>query len=106
MNDRPPSETIVSAPPIRQNQTTTVLLWTGIVAGVVFIVAVVFFSGFFIGRVSSSDFGYRHFDGGGYPGMMSPRGGWPMGPGMMDPEDRWPFGREPSTTLAPPTPRP
>lgn len=64
-----------------------VLAWTGIIAGAVFIVAVVFFSGFFIGRSTDGfggDRGYHH----GTPGhgMMGPG---MMGPGMMGPSDQW-----------------
>jgi hypothetical protein len=43
-------------------------VWVGIVAGLMFIVALVFFSGFFIGRNS-----YGNFRGGYHqPGMMGP----------------------------------
>ncbi len=34
----------------RRNRLSQILVWVGIVAGVVFIVAVIFFAGFFIGR--------------------------------------------------------
>ena len=81
-----------------------------IVAGVMFIVALVFFSGFFIGRNS-----YDNFRGGYHqPGMMGPSQTgpygqmWPgmMGPGgMMGPYGPWP-GQQPPTTTAPTTPRP
>lgn len=64
------------------SQTTAILLWVGITAGLVFIVAVVFFSGFFIGRHSGGGFYDRDRDRGMYPGMM-----WPQrtGPGMTSP---------------------
>jgi hypothetical protein len=98
-------------PPYEQSRTgpNAILVWVGIVAGVVFIVAVVFFAGFFVGRSTS---GVSH---GGYqqPGMMLPGETgpygqmWPgmMGPGgMMGPNSQWP-GQQPTTT-APTTPRP
>jgi len=90
----------------RLNQT---LMWVGIVAGVVFIVAVVFFSGFFIGRSAHGNFrsGYQH-------GMMGPSQTGPygqMGPGMMGPGGMMgPYGPGPGqqtpTTTVPTTPRP
>lgn len=79
---------------IDRGNTNAILLWVGIAAGVVFIVAVVFFSGFFIGRHSGGFYGDRYHDM--YPGMMFPnRPGQygPMGPGMMSPQ--------PSATTAP-----
>ncbi len=61
---------------------TAVLAWVGIVAGIVFIVAVLFFSGFFLGRHSGWQ---RSYDGdrAGPAGMcpMTGAGGqMPMGP--------------------------
>ncbi|MDX1881853.1 hypothetical protein SBI63_00615 [Mycolicibacterium sp. 120270] len=101
----------VTTPPYDdvRHRPNSILVWVGIVAGVVFIVAVVFFAGFFIGRSSAG--GWR----GGYqqPGMMwpsqsGPYGQWGpgmMGPGgMMGPNYQWP-GQQPTTT-APSTPRP
>lgn len=92
------------------------LVWVGIVTGVVFVVAVVFFSGFFIGRNSSGNLWVnRDLDGGVYPGMMYPGqvGPYgPMGPGMMGPGGTWgPFGpwtpgQQSPTTTTPATPRP
>ena len=91
--------------PDRPNQ---ILAWVGIVAGVVFIVAVVFFSGYFIGRSAHGDFR------GGYPhGMMGPSQTGPYGQmwpgmtgpgGMMGPNVQWPGQQSPTT--APTTPRP
>ena len=92
-----------------------VLAWVGIIAGVVFIVAVVFFSGFVIGKHSGA--GYGRF--GGHEGMhMFHRGGPPpMGPAGMrsGPDQRGPGHTGPgspgsslTTTIAPtpsPTPR-
>ena len=63
--------------PSRLNQAA---VWVGIIAGVVFIVAVVFFSGFFIGKHSGGYFDRDH-RGDGY-GMY--HGGGPMGPRRHD----------------------
>jgi hypothetical protein len=78
--------------PSRLNQ---VAVWVGIIAGVVFSVAVVFFSGFFIGKHSGAYFGREH-RGDGY-GMY--HGDGPMGPddmmgpgAMMGPGQRGPMG--------------
>ncbi|BBZ20409.1 hypothetical protein [Mycolicibacterium gadium] len=68
-----------------------ILAWTGIAAGVVFIVAVVFFSGFFIGRSTDRDYHRDRWNempgpvmvG---PGMMGP--GMGPQPGQMDPPGR------------------
>ncbi|BBX05125.1 hypothetical protein [Mycolicibacterium moriokaense] len=91
-----------------------VLVWAGIAAATVFIVAVVFFSGFFIGRATDGA-GYpgRHHGGPG-PGMMGPGmmgpgmmgpGTGPMGPwppGQMGPSSRVPNSPPPPTTTATP----
>lgn len=79
------------------NQTNTILVWVGIAAGVVFIVAVVFYSGFYIGRDSSGPSTM-------YPGQTGPYG--PMGPGMMSTDGPWAPGQQTPTTTAPTTPRP
>ncbi|ABM14482.1 MULTISPECIES: hypothetical protein [Mycolicibacterium] len=89
------------------------LAWSGIAAAAVFIVAVVFFSGFFIGRATDG-FGGNRGQCQGTPGMMGPG---MMGPGMMGPQGSWspgnmgpsgPWGPgqwQPPTTT-PTTPRP
>lgn len=87
MTDRPESLTERTAVAQERRIVNQVLAWTGIIAGAVFIVAVVFFSGFFIGRSTDGfggDRGYHH----GTPGhgMMGPG---MMGPGMMGPSDQW-----------------
>jgi len=82
--------------PRRHSRLTAVAAWVGIVAGVVFIVAVVFFSGFFLGAHSGgSHVGWGH--GHRHHGSMMHRGGPPMfpmgprgdfdrpGPGMQPP---------------------
>ncbi len=92
----------------RRSGPNSILAWVGIAAGVVFIVAVIFFSGFFIGRSSSSTFrgGYHQ------PGMMWPSSTGPYDqrdPGMTGPGGMMgPSGPRPGqpTTTAPATPRP
>lgn len=91
-----------SDPPGRLGQ-----LWAavGIAAGVVFIVAVIFFSGFFLGRDTDGPYdsygGYRASSGGrdATCPMMGSGGG--MGPGMMGPGE----SMEPRQ-MATPTPQP
>jgi hypothetical protein len=95
-----------------------VLAWVGIVAGVVFVVAVVFFSGFFLGRHAGGP-GYGHFGSHhgrgihvfhrGGPQPMGPMARWPGGPmspiSPMSPGS--PSTPPPSTTTAPaPAPHP
>ena len=101
----------------RPNRVTTIAAWVGIVAGVVFIVAVVFFSGFVLGKNAG---GGHHRDGGpghgqmmfhrsGPPPMMGPRGqfdrpGTPFGPaqpGIQTPQQTQPGS---PTTTAPARP--
>jgi hypothetical protein len=102
------------------NRLYQVLAWVGIVAGVVFIVAVVFFSGFFLGRHSGPAHGHfgshqgrgvHFFHRTGPPPMgpmapMAPMGPMgPMGPGgSMGPSS--PSTPASPTTLPSPTPRP
>lgn len=69
----------------QRSRLTAVLLWVGIAAGVVFIVAVLFFSGFFLGRQIGWHRGYdgnRTVPSGTCP-MMGTGGQMPMGPGGM-----------------------
>ena len=74
------------APPARLYQ---VLAWVGIVAGVVFIVAVIFFSGVFFGRASGGHHGWHRGYQGGQMGPNESRDDCPMmrPAGMMGP--RW-----------------
>jgi len=85
----PPPESASAAPPpayaepSRRNRLTAAAAWVGIVAGLVFIVAVVFFSGFFLGAHSGGGHGgWGH--GHRQHGFMMHRGGqppmFPMGP--------------------------
>jgi len=79
----PPPAYVEPAPrPEGPNRLYQVLAWVGIVVGTVFVVAIIFFSGFFLGRHS----------GGGYHGDWGPKAGqfehrppmgpmWPGGPG-------------------------
>ena len=86
-----------------------VLVWAGIVAATVFIVAVVFFSGFFIGRsTDGADYPGRYHGGPG-PGMMGPgmMGPGMMGPGMMGPNSPstpGQMGPSPRVPIQPPPP--
>ncbi|MBI3212653.1 MAG: hypothetical protein HYZ38_02425 [Mycobacterium sp.] len=73
-------EPAVTAPVVverdKPNRLYQVAAWVAIVAGVVFIVGAVFFTGFFLGRQSGGGMHGGHF---GPPGVMIERGG-PMGP--------------------------
>ncbi len=81
-----------------------ILAWVGIIAGVLFIVAMVFFSGVFLGRVSG---GYHGWHRGYQSGQMGPevsmndcpmmRPGGMMGPGGM----MWPGGMGPGGMMGP-----
>ncbi|WP_054586079.1 hypothetical protein [Mycobacterium intracellulare] len=75
----------------------------GITAGVMFVVAVIFFSGFWLGR--ASDGGYRISSGGrdGACPMMQSGGG--MGPGLMGPGGSM-NPRQTATPTPQPTPHP
>jgi hypothetical protein len=80
----------------RPNRLYQALAWVGIVVGVLFIVGVVFFSGFVLGRSTGGQWGHhwRHGSMNECPMMQS--GGMPMGPGgMMGPT-------APSATPTPP----
>lgn len=97
----------------RRSRLSTVLAWVGIIAGVVFIVAVVFFSGFALGAHSGGHGGWqhhRHGDAMFHRGGPRPMGPWqypggPMGPGQMGPGGPMGPGGTPSPTpTAPPAP--
>jgi hypothetical protein len=107
MTDTPESPTERTAVVEERRTVNQVLAWMGIAAGAVFIVAVVFFSGFFIGR-STDDFGGNHGYHHGTPGpgmmgpsMMGPQG--PSGPGQMGPGSPTGPGQPQAPTT---TPRP
>lgn len=114
-------DTVVDRRPGRLNQ---VAAWVGIVAGIVFIVGSVFFTGFVLGKHSGHGGGWQHHRGGGQmelrggPGMMGPgmMGPGMMGPGMMGPgkmgpgnmgpdRDERPGPAQPPSPPAPPAPR-
>lgn len=83
-----------------------VLAWTGIIAGVVFVVAVIFFSGLFLGWSSGAHYGWHRGDYGGRNGTCPMMGsGGMMGPGGMGPSGTMGPQQSPTTT-APTTPRP
>jgi hypothetical protein len=91
----PPPVATTSEPVERRGHSrlTAVAAWVGIVAGVVFIVAVIFFSGFILGAHSGGRGGWHHGDGDrdfiihkGPPPMF------PMGPPRGEFERPFPFG--------------
>ena len=95
------------------------LAWVGIIAGVLFIVAMIFFSGVFLGRMSGGYHGWHRGHPNGsmdcpmmeHGGMMGPGGmghGGMMGPGGMDHGGMMGPGQPPSsaTPMPPFTQRP
>jgi hypothetical protein len=65
----------------RPSRLAVAALWVAIVAGVVFTVAVIFFSGFVLGRhAGGGGFHHRQFGHDHEFGMMFPHRGPPMGP--------------------------
>lgn len=96
------AESVYAGPVVhehRDHRLHRVLAWVGIVAGVVFIVAVVFFSGLALGRSSGYHGWHRGYPGPMGAGQMGPgqgggcpmmRSGGMMGPGGMDPDDMGP----------------
>ena len=110
--DQPMITPLVDATDHRDRRLRRALAWVGIVAGVVFIVAVIFFSGFALGRGSGGYHGWHR----GYQSHMGPGGGMNGCPmmrdggmgsgGMMDPEDMGPGMMRPSQSPASPTPAP
>ena len=103
----------------RPNRLAVIALWVAIVAGVVFTIAVIFFSGFALGRHAGGG-GYHHMQRGhdrqsgmifrhpgprmGPMGPMGPGGPFQQGPG--GPGSQSPQTPSPTVTPAPPTPRP
>jgi hypothetical protein len=86
----------------RPNRLNQALAWVGIVAGVVFVVAVIFFSGFIIGRTSGHHYGGHR----GYYHHVQMEPGQMMWPGQMGPGGPRRPGQQSPTTTAPSTPRP
>lgn len=88
MTERPES-TIESSAVTRPSRLGQAVAWVAIVAGVVFVVAVIFFSGLFLGASSGGHYGWhRGYDGGrnGTCPMMGPGG--MMGPQWTPPGPR------------------
>nr|WP_253867565.1 hypothetical protein [Mycobacterium sp. GA-1285] len=101
----------------RHSRLGAVAAWVGIVAGVVFIVAVIFFSGFVLGAHSGGHRGGHHgghdrdvsiFHRGPPPGFPMMPGGQgqrpPFGPGADGPGVQPPQSPEAPTTTAPSRP--
>jgi len=91
----PPPPPVYTEPPRdhRPNRLYHTAAWVAIVAGVLFIVGAVFFTGFALGRHSGYDGGWRHYRGDnsqferrGGPPMMP----FPMMPGGPSGSDEWP----------------
>ena len=80
--------------PRRRGKLNSVAAWVGIAAGSVFIVAVVFFSGFVLGlSAGGGHHGGHHRDGGGQMHHEGgPGHGWPGGPGGFGPGGPGGFG--------------
>ena len=83
------------------------LAWVGIIAGVVFTVAVIFFSGFLLGRASDGHKGWQRghhgvHSGPGQGGCPMMRPGSMMSPGDMGPGEMRPGMMQPGQ----PTPAP
>lgn len=74
----PTAVVVPPAEPSRHSRVSQVAAWVGIVAGVTFVVAVVFFSGFILGK--ATDGGGHHRGGPDREIGMFHRGGPPMGP--------------------------
>jgi len=89
--------------PARLYQT---LAWVGIVAGVVFTVAVIFFSGMLLGRASGGYHGWHSGNQGGQMGQGGSMGDCPMmrPGGKMGPDDISPGGMM-KPDQAPPPPK-
>lgn len=98
----------------RSGRLNQVAAWVGIVAGIVFIVGSVFFTGYFLGRHTGGGWHHRggpqmEFRGGPGmgPGMMGPGMMGPgRGPGMMGPDrDELPGPAQPPASPSAPAPR-
>lgn len=100
----PPPPAYVEPPRAeRPNRLFQAAAWVAIVAGVIFIVGAVFFTGFALGRHGGYDGGWRHhrgdnsdFDRRGGPPMMP----MPMMPGGPGDYDEWP-GPGPGPRMGP-----
>jgi len=100
MSETPTTPNAPAAPepaPRRPSRVTTAAAWVGIVAGIVFIVSTVFFSGFILGKASGHHHRagqhcpHSHLHGGPMMGHMGPGGPMlPPGPGMRPPRQDGP----------------
>lgn len=115
----PPAQPVVVDEP-RRSKAPAIAAYVGIVAGVVFIVAVVFFSGFILGAHSGGhrggpgghggEHGFAVFRGGPPPMFPMPPGGGferpgpPGGFGPGGPRFEQPQPGQPGSTTAPPRP--
>jgi hypothetical protein len=91
----------------RSSRLYQALAWVGIIAGVVFTVAVIFISGLILGSASGGHQGWHR----GYLGGQMGQGGCPMmrqgptmGAGGMEPEDMGPGGMMKPGEIPPPPP--
>jgi hypothetical protein len=101
-----PESTIEPTTMTRPSRLGQVAAWVVIIAGIVFVVAVIFFSGLVLGWSSGGHDGWHRGYYGGRDGtcsMMAPGG--MMGPGGMGPGGPMSPHQTPTTT-APTTPRP
>jgi hypothetical protein len=94
----------------RSSRLYQALAWVGIIAGVVFTVAVIFISGLILGSASGGHQGW-HRGYQGYQGYQGGQGGCPMmrqgpmmGAGGMEPEDMGPGGMMKPGEMPPPPP--
>ena len=109
----PPPPPVYAEPPHahhRPNRLYQAAAWVAIVAGVMFIVGAVFFTGFALGRHSGGDGGWRHhrgdnsqFERGSGPRMMPMMPGY--GPGFGPGGPGGPGSGGPGATASP-APRP
>ncbi|HME46750.1 hypothetical protein [Mycobacterium sp.] len=93
----------------RHGRLYAALAWVGIVAGVVFIVAIVFFSGFALGRHAGGGYGghhHHHWQGAGmsHHGGPPPMATWRSPGGQFGPGG--PGGSQSPTTAPSATPHP
>lgn len=84
-----PSETVPepTAAAAQHRPVNQILAWTGIAAAAVFIVAVVFFSGFVIGRSTDREYHHDRWNEMPGPGMMGPEHDGPRYGPAAPPDD-------------------
>lgn len=101
----PPVATTEPVEPRGHRRLTTVAAWVGIVAGVVFVVAVIFFSGFFLGAHSGGHRGGWHHGDREFGIIHKGPPMFPMGP-RREFERPFPFGPGGPTFQGPQGPGP